>query len=82
MTAKHAEKTPSNRLDNQYTLVVPVDDMPGKFKRRILTENQLKTLIDRWFYHPYSKKRRFYVEPHNGVDNDAIISNWPDGFYS
>lgn len=64
-----------------FTLITPLEEQPGKFRRRILGETELKILLDRWFKLPGGSKR-FYVEAHNGVDNEAIIGNWPKGFYS
>jgi len=67
---------------NQHTLVRPIPGKPGKFQRSILSTIELRDWFREYMGTPQARRLRFYVEPHNGVDNDAIISNWPRGFYS
>ena len=74
--ARRAEAKANGQV---YTLVFPVIGSPGKFVRKILKEHELVV----WFRKNLSDTvpQRFYVEPHNGVDNEALIATWPSGLY-
>ena len=60
-----------------YTLVVPIEKKPGSWRRKIITEDQLHSLIEA-FCSGNTHSDRFYVERMRaGEPSDSITTEAP-----
>lgn len=65
-------------MEQKYTVVVPSDRTPGSFRRFIMGEEALRAWLENWTRSSSRMRAQyFYVEQHNGVDEDSSHVEWP-----
>ena len=60
-----------------YTLVVPVEQRPGSWRRKIITEDELHSFVEAWLS-GNTHSDRFYVERMQpGEPSDSVTTEAP-----